>query len=231
MSVAWNLRLPYLYSSAVPGREWQDYLISPLLEGKTRGTFQEKSAWFAYLLKEPPRELAQSCRPTQKKQQQENCSINVKIRSSTGLSGPITPQKSPTTASTRKKFLPDQPTSQHVVQQCIPDLRHVLCLLQSAHTHTHTRQIYHSSSTRTVHLVPLDTLKRYSRISSASVLPPTWYAMWDVAISTTAAVALLKPQEKRRQQAKPAAKKKKKKNQSNNNSPSPTLPYPTLRSY
>lgn len=56
MSVAWNLRLPYLYSSAAPGREWQDYLISPLLERERLvARFRKKSAWFAYLLKEPPR--------------------------------------------------------------------------------------------------------------------------------------------------------------------------------
>lgn len=161
MSVAWNLRLPYLYSSAVPGREWQRLNFAALGEGKTRGTVQEKKRLVCIptlgtSLRNPPRARPVLSSDPPKKQQQEHCSINVKIRSSTGyltylyLSGPITPQKSPTTASTRNFFLPNQPTSRHVVQQCIPDLRHALCLLQGEHTY----QIYPSSSTRAVHIVP-----------------------------------------------------------------------------
>lgn len=205
MSVAWNLRLPYLYSSAVPGREWQRLIHHPW-KRKDSWHVREKSAWFAYLLKEPPRgQPSPFIRPknTGKLQHQHQNSQQYRVPL------PIRahkPQKSPTTASTRNFFLPNQPTSRHVVQQCIPDLRHALCLLQGEHIH----QIYPSGSTRTVHVVvPPNSLKRHSRISSNPGLPLRYgmgCGIWDVPAAAAVAL-LLNPQEKEgRQQAKPAVK-------------------------
>lgn len=124
-------------------------------EGKDRGTFGKKAPGLHTSLRNPPR--VQSCHPTPQKNNNRNIAASTsKIRSSTGyltylyLSGPYnTAKKGPTTASTRNFFLPDQPTSQHVVQQCIPDLRQAYYKVN-----TYIHQIYLSSSTRTVHLVP-----------------------------------------------------------------------------
>lgn len=82
------------------------------------------------------------------------------------LSGPITPQKGPTTASTRKLFLPDQPRDTSFSNAYL-----IFDMLMFITRRTHTSNLP-SSYTRTVHLVPPNSLKRHSRISSASVLPP-----------------------------------------------------------
>lgn len=76
-------------------------------KGKDRGTFGKKApglhTYLRYLLEEPPREPAQSCHPT--KATWENCSINVKIRSSTGyLTLPL-----PIRAYNTAKKVPPQP--------------------------------------------------------------------------------------------------------------------------
>lgn len=127
MSVAWNLRLPYLYSSAVPGREWQRLPnFAALGKGKIVARFRKKAPvcipTLGTSLRNPPR--VQSCHPTKKHRKITASTSTSKKYRYLYLSGPITPQKKSHHSSTRNFFLPDQPTSQHVVQQCIPDLRH-----------------------------------------------------------------------------------------------------------
>lgn len=169
--------LPVLVRRA--GREWQRLNFAALGKGKTRGTFGKKSAWFAYLptylrylLKESLRSPVLST-GTLQHQHQKFAAVQGTLPTFT-YPGLITPQKRYHN-SLNQKLLSARPTNlaTHVVQKnTLPDLRHALCLLQSAHTHIH--QIYPSSSTRTVHLVPPNSLKRHSRISSASVLPPRY---------------------------------------------------------
>lgn len=135
MSVAWNLRLPYLYSSAVPGREWQRLNFAALGREDSWHVREKKASGLHISLRNLPR--VQSCHPT--KATWENCSINVNIETVQVYPGLITTTKKSHNSSTRNFFLPDdQPTSQHVVQQCIPDLRQAY---YKVHTHTHTSNL------------------------------------------------------------------------------------------
>lgn len=77
MFVAWNLRLPYLYSSAAPGREWQRLNFAALGKGKTRGTFGKKAPGLHTSLRNPPG-ASPVLSSDPKKQQKEHCSINIK---------------------------------------------------------------------------------------------------------------------------------------------------------
>lgn len=93
--------LPVLVRRA--GREWQRLIHHPW-EGKDSWHVREKSAWFAYLLKEPPESPVLSSDP--KKTTTGTLQRQRQHRNSTGLSGPITPQKSPTTAQPETSFCP-----------------------------------------------------------------------------------------------------------------------------
>lgn len=113
----------YLTYTRPPCRDesGKDYLISPLLERERLVARSGKKRLVCiptlprYLLKEPPRgQPSPVIRPKQHGKIAASTSTSKKYRY-LYLSGPITPQKSPTTASTRNFFLPDdQPTSQHM---------------------------------------------------------------------------------------------------------------------
>lgn len=129
--------------------------------------------YLRYLLKEPPESPVLSCHPTPKKSNRKIAASTSKIRSSTGylyLSGPITPQKKvPSQPQPETSFCPTNLPRNTSFSNAylIFDMHYAYYKVN-----THIHQIYPSSSTRTVHLVPPNSLKRHSRISSAVVLSP-----------------------------------------------------------
>lgn len=138
-------------------------------EGKDSWHVREKSAWFAYLLKETPRSLVLSSDQSNMGKLQHQ----RQHRNSTGylyLSGPITPQKKvPSQPQPETSFCPTNLPRNTSFSNAylIFDMHYAYYKVN-----THIHQIYPSSSTRTVHLVPPNSLKRHSRISSAVVLSP-----------------------------------------------------------
>lgn len=157
VSVAWNLRLPYLYSSAVPGREWQDYPISPLLGRERSWHVREKSAWFAYLPTLPRYLLKESPPSPVIRPPPKNKNRNIAASTSTSKqhrsiraynSHKQVPQQ------LNQKLLSAQPTylATHVVQKnTLSDLRHASCLLQNTHIKS-TIELYSDSTSSTPEL-------------------------------------------------------------------------------
>lgn len=169
-------------------------------KGKDSWHVREKSAWFAYLpylgtfLRNPPEsQPSPVIRPPQKTRT-GTLQHRRQHRNSTGLSGPTTATNKSHNSSTRNFFLPNQPTAQHVVQQCIPDLRHALCLLQGEHTHTYIKSTHRSLLGQYMeYLWTLSSATRESLRPYSCLLPGMRCGMWN--ISATVAL-LLKPQEK-----------------------------------
>lgn len=128
MSVAWNLRLPYLTYTRPPRRDEScKDLFTTLGKGKIVARSGKKRlicipTYLRYFLMEPP-ESPPSPVIRPKTKTKGILQHQRQHRNSTGLSGPYNTTKKSHHSSTRNFFLPNQPTSRHVVQQCIPDLR------------------------------------------------------------------------------------------------------------
>lgn len=183
MSVAWNLRLPYLYSSAAPGREWQDYLISPLLERERLVARSGKKRLVCiptlprYLLKEPPRgQPSPVIRPKQHGKIAASTSTSKKYRY-LYLSGPITttkkvpPQPQPKTSFCPTNLPRDTSFSNVYL---IFDMYYAY---YKVNTHTHTSnlpfELYSDSTCSTSGLSQAPLANLFSRSSTS-------YLVWDV---------------------------------------------------
>lgn len=153
MSVAWNPRLPYLYSSAAPGGEWQRLNFAALGKGKTRGTFGKKApglhTYLRYLLKELPRSPPSPViRPpkkttTGKLQHQRQNPQQYRYRPYLYPSGPITTTKKvPQQPQPETSFCPTnlpRNMSFRKIHYLIFDMHYAY---YKVHTHT-PHQIYH----------------------------------------------------------------------------------------
>lgn len=218
--------------------------FAALGKGKTRGTFGKKAPGlhrYMYLLKESPGASPVLSSDPQKNQQQEHCSINIKISQQYRVPLPIW-------AYNNHKKVPQQP--QPETSFCPTNLPRNMSFSNAylifdklITRRTHTSNLP-SSSTRTVHVVPPNSLKRHSRISSASVLPLR-YAMWDVGyLSSSSSSSSSSQTSRKKEDSRPtqaanqegnfyqseedqSATRQEESEQHHQpiNSPSPTLPY------
>lgn len=130
--------LPILVRRA--GREWQRLNFAALGKGKTRGTFGKKAPGLHTSLRNPPGAspvLSSDQKKTGKLQHQRQ------HRNSTGLSGPITPQKK-SHNSLNQKLLSARPTNlaTHVVQKIHYLIFDMHYAYYKANTHTYIKSTH-----------------------------------------------------------------------------------------